>query len=90
MEKVVIGAEEKYFEEKFSNMNGKLDAIVTAISKHDDKIDTIEKDVGNLKFEQKAHFDWHDKKSDNKRFNIQQFVSLLAIIVTIILAVKYM
>lgn len=88
MKEMIVGADEKYFEEKFNNMNGKLDAIVTAISKHDDKIDTIEKDVIKLAEKQDSHLDWHGKKDSNAKFNIQSFLSVLALIITLAIMLK--
>ena len=84
MDKMVVGAEEKYFETKFSNLNEKIDNLLTSMSKHDDKIDVIEKKVTVLESFRENHVKEHDNKIERKQFSVGQVVVLIVCVVTIL------
>jgi len=84
MDKVVVGAEEKYFETKFDNLNEKIDNLLTSMNKHDYKIDVIEKKVTDLESFRDYHVKEHDNKVERKQFSIGQVVVLIVCVVTIL------
>ncbi len=79
-----------YLNEKFENTNNKLDKVITTVDRIDGKVVEHDVRIALVETAQTSHLENHKKMAADKKFNVQQFISLLAIMVTIFLSFKYL
>ena len=67
-------ATEKYFDEKFKNIDEKQDAVLIKLEKNEDKIIIVEKKVDKLEDFRESHIEHHEAKEKNMKFNLEMWV----------------
>lgn len=87
MAQMLDDSTKEYFDIKFGDV---INEIKDTTKRNTSDIIAIERKADKQELKHDSHIDWHNKKDNNNKFNIQQFLSLLAIIVAIFVAFKFM